>query len=378
MINKELLKKYSAGSCSAEEKILVESWYVQFRDTDATDEEISQHDLSRLDNRIGQIASPKPLIIPLWMRSVAAILMVGLFSGLLYLLTENMMHIPIAKIQDIDAPHGYNATIYLDSNTAVNVDSLSVGDTVYSSNYLITKGKEGQLVYLPQDDASELITNEIRTKAGGSVQFVLSDGTKVWLNANSSLTFPVQFNAHYREVLLTGEGYFEVVSANKLPNQPTFLVKSANHITKVFGTAFNINAYGQKFVATLLEGKIALDKQKSKLGEEAVLINPVALNPWQEYNESSKVKVSQISVPEQALDWKNGYFNFSDQSFAEIATKLTNWYGVQFDLHADVQHKEFYGQITRNKKLSQVLRLISEVTDLKLELTGNVVTVKNK
>ncbi|RZL44345.1 MAG: FecR family protein, partial [Pedobacter sp.] len=222
----------------------------------------------------------------------------------------------------------------------------------------ITKAADGRLVYSIADQVQndgKILFNTIETPKGGQYQINLPDGSLVWLNAASKLTFPTRFIGSERKVNLSGEGYFEITKNKKMP----FKVVTALQEVEVLGTHFNINSYTDEAntKTTLVEGSVKvklLNEQQSsvlKPGEQAV-------------NTSNKLKIDEVDV-EAVIAWKNGYFRFDDEELESIMHKVERWYNV------DVVYNN---EKMKSEKLGGITTRFSEVGDLlkMLELTGKV------
>ncbi|WP_270544023.1 FecR family protein [Butyricimonas paravirosa] len=205
----------------------------------------------------------------------------------------------------------------------------------------------------------------------GEYFVVLSDGTKVWMNSGSQLTFPVRFCEGKREVSLQGEAYFEVSEDKTKP----FYVQADEVQVHVLGTAFNVMSYkddGQVEVA-LLRGKVSFD-----VSEETYLLKPGEIASWERGNQKTTVRKGDV---EAIIDWKVGRFNFEDMPLKELTVKLARWYGVDFSF-VDEPTKEFRfsGAVTKYRSLDYVLNMISKTTNVIFtEENGKIVVrMKNK
>jgi len=196
--------------------------------------------------------------------------------------------------------------------------------------------------------ANSLVYNTATTPRGGQYQFILSDGTKVWLNSASSIKYPVQFIGNERKVELTGEAYFEVVHNAKMP----FRVVSNGQTVEDLGTHFNINAYNDENVikTTLLEGSVkvssAAGNNTIKPGQQAVLNN-------------GNISVINDADLDAAVAWKNGFFYFDDNNIQEVMRQLARWYDVDIKCEGELPSRQFSGEISRNVKASQILDILS-------------------
>lgn len=213
-----------------------------------------------------------------------------------------------------------------------------------------------------QSDKEELIYNTLTTPKAGQYQLILEDGTKVWLNAASSLRFPVHFGKGEREVELTGEGYFDVAKDQEKP----FKVKVREVEVKVLGTGFNIGAYADEIKTTLVSGavKVALNGNQSwqlKPGQEAKVKN-------------AKVSIGNADI-EKVIAWKDGLFLFRDDDFRDIMNEVARWYDVGINYDGNVPVKRITGNISRQASLSQVLEMLSFVSGAHFKMNGRVIDV---
>jgi ferric-dicitrate binding protein FerR (iron transport regulator) len=193
------------------------------------------------------------------------------------------------------------------------------------------------------------------TPRGGQYQLQLPDGSKVWLNAESSITYPITFTGNERKVTISGEVYFEVA---KDKNKP-FRVSAGDLHVEVLGTHFNINAYADEGSAktSLLEGSVKIDRE--------------ILQPGQAYV-NGKVIAADV---EHDVAWKNGVFNFNDQNLSQIMRQLARWYNLEIEYPQGVPKKEYGGEIGRNLTLAQVLKGL-ENSGVRFELKGRQLIVK--
>lgn len=377
MLKKDLLKRYRKGKVSLLEKQLVEEWYEQYaQPTSLADNELESR-IQNLDQKINTIGRKRPGKWLPWATAAAVIFIVGLFSYI-HFYSASSSDLPASTWADVSAPTGDNATVTLQNNTQISLDDIEKGDTVTADGYVITRRATGEIQYIADQEASEVVFNTIETGIGGSTTLILSDGTKIWLNAKSKVIYPTVFASDTREVFLEGEGYFEVVSSEKLSDHAPFIVKTHAHTLRVYGTRFNINTYSANYVTTLLEGKIGLKKGVTPLGAASDFAGEVFLEPKQQYTENTRAHIVTLSEPERVLDWKNNYFYLTGQTLSQISEKLSRWYGVAFIMDQSASEQKFFGQISRKKNLSDVLNLMSEVGALSFKLQDNTVLVEQK
>lgn len=215
------------------------------------------------------------------------------------------------------------------------------------------------------------------TPRGGTYQVTLPDGTKVWLNAASSLEFPAQFTGKERRVKLVGEGYFEVAKHKMRP----FLVESKNQQVEVLGTHFNINAYPDEkdTKTTLLEGSVAVRRKKALTQGSNPGIDQadVVLKPNQQatLRGNDQISVSAADI-EEALSWKNGYFRFNNEPIQSVMQKISRWYNIEVRYEGKIPAEGMYGTISRFKNISEVLKMLEQTKGLHFEIEERRIIVK--
>ncbi|WP_184549685.1 FecR family protein [Mucilaginibacter sp. FT3.2] len=251
-------------------------------------------------------------------------------------------------------PGGNKAVLTLANGKTITLDSAKNGLLASQGSAHIKKTRDGQLIYEDgkpgaADVAAEM--NTVSTPRGGQYQLVLNDGSKVWLNSASSLSFPAVFKGKTREVEITGEAYFEVAKNAKMP----FRVKVNNTVVEVLGTHFNIMAYNDEaeMKTTLLEGSVKINnKQYSSLlkpGQQATL------------GQSGPIKVTDNPDVDDAVAWKEGIFQFRDAGLETIMRQAARWYDVQVSFTGKTPTKEFTGRISRNVKASELMGMLKYI-----------------
>ena len=273
----------------------------------------------------------------------------------------------------LEDTRGLKEKISFDILPGINkaVLTLSDGDKVLleNENPEIIDKKSGAIIKINKDGflfynnptliKTKTVYNTIETPRGGQYKILLPDGTRIWLNAGSTLKYPLNFEKHHRKVELSGEAYFEV-SKNEL--RP-FIVYSDNQSVQVLGTNFNISTYrdDSSSKTTLLEGSVKVTRSNSK--------NYKVIIPGQQSEISKNLKDS-ITIKQVDLDavigWKDGYFIFDDEPLESILTKISRWYDVEIQ-YSDLipnRHLAYSGTISKYSKVSKVLK--------KLELTESV------
>ncbi len=253
-------------------------------------------------------------------------------------------------------PGTNTAVLTLGNGTKIVLDHVK-GNVAAQHGIQITKTANGRIVYKLQDPilASKQEFNTIETPRGGQYQILMSDGSTVWLNAHSSLKYPISFAAKERVVELRGEAYFEIAKNKKSP----FKVLAGKQVVEVLGTHFNINSYEDEpnVKTTLLEGSIRVSVTKTNQNK--------VLRPGQQaLFGGNNLLVNQVDA-EEAVAWKNGYFNFSNTNLETIMRQVSRWYNVEVVYQDNkVKNQLFSGNVSRFENASQVLSV--------LELTGLV------
>ncbi|MDO6435176.1 FecR family protein [Flavitalea sp. BT771] len=330
-----------------------------------------------------------------WPRRMAAAAMLILIAGTcayFYLTLKSPQKIagtPAGIKQDV-SPGGNKAILTLADGSTILLDSAHNGTLRQQGTTKLIKLDSGQLAYQATTDdergaasdklqaagnklqaasnklqaASLVGYNTITTPRGGQYQLVLPDGTRVWLNASSSLRFPTAFNGSGRAVDLAGEAYFEVAK-EKTPFKVHIYSSSTGiaagsdghpaHTIEVLGTHFNVNAYEDEAAleATLLEGSIKLEK-----GNEQVLLRPgqQAISA----KSGGAIRVIPDADVDAAIAWKNGYFQFEGAGIQAVMRQLARWYDVDVRYEGPVTERQFGGQMPRGVNLSEVLRILEE------------------
>lgn len=276
----------------------------------------------------------------------------------------------------IDVQPGSNkAILTLADGSTVALDTNGRQAILGQKGIQISKTKDGTLVYevSPPTSSSTIPTayNQLRTPKGAQYQVVLPDGTRVWLNASSSLRYPVAFSQNERRVELTGEGYFEVSKVQKGPRRIPFYVETSSQEVQVLGTEFNISAYedDQEVKTTLLSGKVNVSNRignyhKSLIpGEQAIL---TAANGF---------KVIKVNA-ENVAAWKDGNFLFEDIYLKDILKQFSRWYQVEVD-YTGLPETRYNILIPRNESLLSVLHMLEKTGNIKFQFKNNTITLNH-
>lgn len=305
--------------------------------------------------------------------AAAAVILLGVSIAMYFYINQNntsekTFHVANNEVKDI-APGGNKAILVLADGSELSLTDADNGELAKQAGIKVSKTADGQLVYeISEGNANtQLVYNTIKTPVGGQYQLNLPDGTKVWLNAASSLTFPANFNGKERKVALKGEAYFEV--AKQVGK--TFVVSSVSENrtqdVKVLGTHFNINSYENEdaIKTTLLEGSVQVSAAAGvkvlRPGQQSLL-------------DQNKINVYPVDVS-QTVDWKNGDFIFADEGIRSIMRKLERWYDIEVVYQGSIPETGFAGEISRSKKLSEVLKVLETTSAIHFKIEGRRVTV---
>lgn len=294
-----------------------------------------------------------------WMRrlSVAAIFLLVAVGGYFFFLLPNPK--PTATVRTAKAsrfkndvmPGREGAVLTLSNGQTIVLDSAANGTlTTQGSAQIIKQGQ--QIIYDANNKGGEVVYNTMSTPRGRQFHLTLSDGTEVWLNAASSITYPTAFSAGERKVKITGEVYFEVAHNENAP----FEVQKDSLRVQVLGTHFNMNTYDDEAAAkvTLLQGAVRVTAEK----------NSGLLSPGQQAQIQNKgIRINNDVNLDEVMAWKDGVFRFQGASIEALMRQLARWYDVEIEYNKKVPDR-FYADIPRDTRLSDALKA--------LELTGTV------
>jgi transmembrane sensor len=276
------------------------------------------------------------------------------------------------QIHDVGPPNNTKASLTLANGQVVALDTMGNRELAIDEKVNVVKASDGQISYKDAagSGAGEVSYNILTNPRGSKIVSVsLSDGTKVWLNNESTLRYPVVFNSNERKVELTGEAYFEVApSFIKNGKKKSFVVTANKATIEVLGTHFNVNNYLDESATkvTLLEGSV---KVRSK--DQFVIIKPG--------EQASVSQSSQLSQPipvqtEEVMAWKNNTFYFDGEDLQAIMKQLARYYNVEVEYEGDASDKKFGGMINRNKNLNEVLNVL-ELSGVHFKVEGNKIIV---
>jgi len=313
----------------------------------------------------------------LWRRITAAAACIAIIAGYYFLKTPDHRSIGIVRRQPAQsndvAPGRNKAILQLADSSTIVLDDSDTGTLAQQGSTKVLKLTNGQLAYRAAASyklqaASKPVYNVITTPRGGQYQVVLPDGSKVWLNAASSLRFPTAFTGKERAVTVTGEAYFDIAPNRNMP----FTVQVNDTRIEVLGTRFNVMSYSNEAMlnTTLLEGAVRIAQLTGKPGETT------RLSPGQQasiYNGSASIIVNSVDT-ESVVAWKNGLFQFESNDVQTIMRQMERWYDVDVHYAGKAPEGHYSWSVGRDQSLMKVLRILEE-GGLKFKIEGKNLTV---
>ncbi len=307
--------------------------------------------------------------------AAAAVVLVGLSIGA-YFYSMNP-HLPTFSRQQYEdlKPGGNKAILTLADGNKIILNDKGLGTIAEEENITITKTADGQLLYTIKDSATKQQSDErnynvISTPRGGQYQVILPDGTNVWLNASSSLKYPVRFGGKERVVVFEGEGYFEVATDKTRP----FKVNTPKESVEVLGTHFNINSYADEPLSktTLVEGKVRV----SEPGAVGQASHRVLLPGQQSVVRDGNLEVTSVNI-QNVIAWKNGEFMFNIENIETVMRTIARWYDVDIIYQSPVEQAYIWGSVSRFENISEVLKVIEMTGTVHFKVEGRRVYVSS-
>lgn len=395
----ELFKKYLDNQCSIEEvnellmqfsspenELLLRQLISEKLENDFSSEKESSKDWTAITEDAYQkikdhIDAGRLKVIPFpkktWFRVAAAAILILLATGTFFLLNRKN-HNEIAKINNDQTkpdikPGGNKAVLTLGDNSQIILDNAQNGELAHQGNSKILKLDNGQLAYnLLNEKPTEVFYNSVTTPRGGQYQLTLSDGSKVWLNAASSIRFPVAFSGKERRIDVTGEVYVKVAHN---PQQP-FIASVNGMEVLALGTEFNINSYNddENISATLIDGMVKVSTIRQAPGDKSNVI----LKPGQQaqlINNGELTTVKEVNIDEITA-WKDGYFHFESADIKTILRQFARWYDIEVVYEGKVSDRKFFVIVKRSTTLKSVLEMLQD-NNISYQIEGKKLVVKS-
>lgn len=327
-----------------------------------------------------------PMYKKTWFKVAASVAIVLSIAAFLFLQNgegdkEEVVVKAEKKFENDIAPGGDKAILTLADGSKIVLDETNNGTIAQQGGAEVVKTADGQLAYTVNDEkAKEVLYNTVSTPRGGQYRLVLPDGSKVWLNAQSSIRFPNVFVGNERKVEITGEVYFEVTklkSKRFVVGVFSSLTEEVKSVIEVLGTHFNVNSYSDEpaIKTTLLEGKVSVS---SKVATASSGTRNALLAPGQQsqMNAQGEMKVSRDVDVEEVMAWKEGKFIFKDNDIRSVMRQLEKWYDIEVEFKGTITKEEFVGSISRNVNISQILNMLEKTRAVNFEIKGKKVIVK--
>lgn len=375
---KELADKWLKGTITPEEKAYYENWYKSFDDSESsvqakpgeTLEEMGDRIYGRLQERLQDDEKSKirRLFTIRRIAAAASIILALSFGGYFILHKRPPQLTAQNQIHDI-APGRNKAILTLTNGKKISLTDARTGTVASQGHTLVNKTADGQVVYSAtkseiDNPKSEIQYNTITTPRGGKWFVTLSDGTKVWLNAASSITYPAAFTGNERKVSITGEAFFEVAHNSA----QHFKVVANGQTIEDIGTSFDVNAYADEpdFKTTLVDGSVKISDSNGS----------VLLKPGQQAQVRANAAIAVIADNdmEKTLAWKNGLFIFNHTDIYTLMRQLSRWYDVDVVYENGVKNDVFFGKIKQDNNLSQILKVL-ELGDVHFRIEGKKLIV---
>jgi ferric-dicitrate binding protein FerR (iron transport regulator) len=379
----QLISRELVDDLTSEEKLVLENWKTSSVDNQKLYELIKAGEKREQRNafvnslnkkaaweKVHQEIQPKKKTIRLkeWSMRIAAVLVIGALLGVLYHVSTKDLEMgqELAEIQI--EPGSSKAVLKLHNGETLQLENAE-NDSILEKDGTVISNQQGQLAYARGEARGEkTLYNQVKVPVGGEYQLTLADGTKVWLNSDSEIKYPVQFNEQKRKVWIAGEVYFDVAHNKEQP----FVVDVKDVEIEVLGTEFNVEAYAdQKYISTsLVEGSVQLKKNK-----ESVIIKPDQQAIIGD--DERQFAIKNVDAKSLAL-WKDGIFYFQEASLGTIMEKLERWYDVKvFFTNQSIKDKRFSVEVQRYEDIEKIFDILSRTEKVNFEVKSNIVTVTN-
>lgn len=368
-----LIRKYLSGTATADETEKVEQWYQDYghnlevyvgNEEEASEQELHDKILNRLRTTLH--GAPKAIVTPMWKKLAAAasIAVVLAAGGWYFIQNRSTDKTQVARQTEV-SPGFEQAILTTSDGSKIELGSNSQ-QPINEKNGVVISNDGHQLTYASSSTGNTVFFNTLEVPRKGVYSLELADGTKVWLNSLSSLTYPTSFPGRERRVSIKGEAYFEIA---KNPRQPFIVDVEGGQAIEVLGTRFNVNAYTneQQISTTLLEGAVRV-----KAGDQLQKLSPGQEAQFSLSNK--KLHVRSNADANDVISWKNGFFVCNGKDLQAILRQVTRWYDIDVAYQGEIRPESFVGTISRNMNLSELLEVL-EITGVHFSLQGKTLTV---
>ena len=402
MDQEQLLRKFAAGNTTPEDHQQFNDWFHSLSSAaqqqvllqyeallqeqahfDPVSPALTEH-IRQLVQTYEQRQHRRPAIIRLLRLAAAAAAVLLIVMAAWWLTSgEQQETVPLVQtpLMHDALPASNGAVLTLADGRRIVLDSAANGVIAQQGAVAVSK-EAGMIRYnsATSAPAAATLTNLLSTPRGRQFQLVLPDGSKVWLNAASSIQYPIVFGPDKRQVSITGEVYFEVATDPSKPFEVAFPANAASQaVVEVLGTSFNINCYSDEpySITSLLEGKVRL-KAIHASGEQANDV--LTMTPGQQVAMMRAANVPDIKpvLMEPAIDpiaWMKGRFQFNETPFADIMRQVSRWYDVEVQYDIPVPQKKFTADLSRNTRLTEFLKVL-ELSGFQFAIEGKTLRVK--
>jgi len=380
----QLISRELIDELTTEESQVLEDWKESSVDNKNLYEQIKQGEKRKIRNayvqsldkkaawvKIREEIKPERKVICLkeWSLRIAAVLIIGVLIASLYHISTKDIEIGQELAEIKIEPGSSKAVLQLHNGRTIQLENVK-SDSILEKDGTIISNQKGKLAYASgQANHERILYNQVKVPVGGEYQLTLADGTRVWLNSDSEIKYPVQFSEDKRKVWVAGEVYFDVTHNKQKP----FIVDVKDVEIEVLGTEFNVEAYHDQNTVTtsLVEGSVKLSKNN-----ESVIIKP---------NQQAIISKHEIQFAVRNVDarkyalWKDGVFYFKEASLGTIMEKLERWYDVKvFFMNQSVTNKRFSVEVKRYEDINEILNIMSKTEKVNFEIKSNIITVTNK
>lgn len=371
----KLFEKYRNGKLTRAERLELEAWYnYHAKEASPLDDSLTFDDqIKSLDSDFPFTSIGVERKVKIWPVMIAAASTLLLAAFGFYFFSDNITDPKASSVYVHDIkPGGNKAYLILSDGKRIDLSDQSEGEIARQAGIIITKSTDGQIVYhfngkQKSGNRNQTAYNTIVTPNGGQYNLSLPDGSKVWLNAATEIKFPASFhNLKERRIELNGEAYFEIAKDKSKP----FLVATEKQLVTVLGTQFNVNSYADESSTktTLLEGSVKIVSNNSSK----------VLKPGEQAEVTDKINITRVNA-NSAMSWKEGYFNFDDESLESVMKKISRWYDVEVTYQDNTVKNELYAAVTtRFANVSGLLKMLEQTGDARFQIVGKKIIISKK
>lgn len=370
----DLIRRYVNDVASEKERMIVESWHIQeVKDSTCipSKENIAIVEKRMWRNLAFHIHHQKDLVRSnkLWPKIAitASILLISSAAIYFYIKPFSQPSNPILTQNDV-APGADRATLILNNGQRISLNQ-NTQDLIAIQEGVNIRRSKGLLIYEQHAQArkNSIAINKLETPKGGKYQILLPDGSRVWLNSATTLTYPSAFSGKERKVTLEGEAYFEVAK----DKERIFKVVSGAQTIEVLGTQFNVKAYKDE-----IESQTTLAKGKVRISKGAIhrLLKPGQAAFTNEHSKTIKIGDTDL---EKDLAWKNNEFIFNGDDLMSIMREVSRWYDVEVVYKGTFTQSKYWGVVSRSKNISEVLKMLQLTAKINFKIEGRRITLMN-